>query len=423
MRENFILLTDSYKLTHHSMYPAGTEIVHSYLEARKGEGYTNVMWFGLQALLQKYLAGPVVEQWMIEEAEALSRQHFSAPLFNRKGWQRIVDVHGGRLPVAIKTVGPEGTVVPRGTTLMTVENTDPQLPWLTNAIESLLMHVWYPTTVATVGADLRKYFNTMVPEAATQFMLHDFGFRGVSSVESAEMGGMAHLVNFMGTDTLPAMRAAQQYYGAGLSGLAYSVAATEHSIMTQEGEFGEEQLIRRLIAEHPNQILSIVADSFDYYGCVRKIVKNLDLAKSGHTTVVIRPDSPTPTHPEPKQLMKWTLENSPTPVLWGDGISPEGIKEIVEYQAPEHRARLIFGMGGGLLQKVNRDTLRFALKCSAVKRDGEWLSVQKNPLDKSKASKVGYQTLGYRVFENGVILASQTFDQVRDVASRFTSVR
>ncbi len=419
MKENFILLTDSYKLTHHSMYPLGTQIVHSYLEARKGEGYAQVMWFGLQALLQKYFVGPVVEQWMIEEADTISRQHFSTPLFNRKGWQRIVDVHGGRLPIRIKTRGLEGEVHPRGTTLMTIENTDEQVPWLTNAVESLLLHVWYPTTVATIGADLRKYFNTVEPEGA-QFRLHDVGFRGVSSVESAEMGGMAHLVNFMGTDTLPAMRAAQQYYGASLAGLAYGVAATEHSIMTQDGEYGEEQMIRRLMAEHPNQILSIVADSFDYYKCVEKIVKNLDLAKRMGTTVVIRPDSVTPQHPSPRQLVRWTLENSPTNVLWSDGIDPQGIKDIVEYQTPEDQKRLVFGMGGGLLQKVNRDTLRFAIKCSAVKRDGGWVNVQKNPLDKTKASKVGYQTLAHLVFENGMLLASQTFDDVRARATFYT---
>ena len=34
------------------------------------------------------------------------------------------------------------------------------------------------------------------------FKLHDFGARGVSSLESAMLGGMAHLVNFRGTDTL-----------------------------------------------------------------------------------------------------------------------------------------------------------------------------------------------------------------------------
>jgi len=414
VKPNFILLTDSYKLTHHSMYPVDVTKVHSYLEARPGEGYQAVQWFGLQAILKKYFEGPVVESWMIDEAEALCQQHFSRPLFNRKGWERIVKVHGGRLPLRINSAR-EGAIFPRGTVLMSIENTDPSLPWLTNAVESLLLHVWYPTTVATVGHDMKAFFKAHVPDGLHDFMLHDFGFRGVSSVESAEMGGMAHLVNFKGTDTLPAMQAAQRYYGASLEGLAFSVAASEHSIMTQEGQAGEEGLIRRLIAEHPGQILSLVADSYNYYDFVKKVVKNADLAKQFGTTVVIRPDSPTPAHPEPSALVAWTLENSSNNVLWGDGIGPEGIKDIVLAQPPEQRKRLIFGMGGGLLQKVNRDTLRFAIKCSAVERDGQWQNVQKNPLDQTKKSKAGrvWPDAGCVVFENGVICQQETFEKIR----------
>jgi nicotinamide phosphoribosyltransferase len=401
------------------MYPVDVTKVHSYLEARPGDGYQVVQWFGLQAILKKYFEGPVVESWMIDEAEALCQQHFSRPLFNRKGWERIVKVHGGRLPLKIQA-GAEGTVHDRGDVLMSIENTDPMLPWLTNAVESLLLHVWYPTTVATIGHDLKAFFKSNVPEGMHDFMLHDFGFRGVSSVESAEMGGMAHLVNFKGTDTLPAMQAAQRYYGASLEGLAFSVAASEHSIMTQYGQDGEESLIRHLMATHPNQILSLVADSYDYYQFVQKVVRNLDVAKQFKCQVVIRPDSPTPQHPDPADLINWTLINTPETVnvLWGDGLTPEQIKDIVLRVDAVDRKRLVFGMGGGLLQKVNRDTLRFAIKCSAVERDGQWQNVQKNPLDQTKKSKAGRVTpdTGCVVFENGVICQQETFEKIRQRA-------
>ena len=133
---------------------------------------------------------------------------------------------------------------------------------------------------------------------------------------------------------------------------------------------------------------------------------------------MIRPDSPTPLHPAPAALVAWTLENSPNNVLWGDGIGPEGIKDIVLAQPVEQRKRLIFGMGGGLLQKVNRDTLRFALKCSAVERDGQWQNVQKNPLDQTKKSKAGrvWPEFGHTVFENGVICVQETFEKIRQRA-------
>jgi nicotinamide phosphoribosyltransferase len=97
----------------------------------------------------------------------------------------------------------------------------------------------------------------------------------------------------------------------------------------------------------------------------------------------------------------------------------------------------VYGMGGGLLQKVDRDTERFAMKSSAQERDGQWVNIQKNPLDKSKASLAGrlqvVNLTGHDeivpeeqwadpedprvrlkpVFENGVILREQTFEQVR----------
>lgn len=416
---NFILNTDSYKLTHHSMYPHEVQKVYSYLEAREGDGIQNVLWFGLQAILKEYFEGVVVTREMIDEAEAFAKCHFSDQnQFNRKGWERIVNVHGGRLPIEICAL-PEGYAVPRGTPLMTVENTDPKLPWLTNAVESLLMHVWYPTTVASLSFDLRTFFNKYVKDGAPQFMLHDFGYRGVSSNESARMGGMAHLLSFLGTDTLVGMQAAREYYGVSLEGLAYSVAATEHSIMTQYDQAGEETLIRQLMATHPNQILSMVADSYDYYQFVKKVVKNLDVAKKYGTKVVIRPDSPTPQHPNAYQVIQWTLDNTPDEinVLWGDGLTADEIKAVVHSVKPEQLKRLIFGMGGGLLQKVNRDTLRFALKCSDVTlEDGSHKDIRKNPLDQTKASKAGRFNLPL-VFKDGIITSSTTFDTIRQRVS------
>ena len=46
-------------------------------------------------------------------------------------------------------------------------------------------------------------------------MLHDFGYRGSTSVESAAIGGAAHLVNFLGTDTIAGMELLLRYYDTG----------------------------------------------------------------------------------------------------------------------------------------------------------------------------------------------------------------
>lgn len=459
MKQNLILQTDSYKLVHWKMYPAGTQHVYSYLEARTGATYPQTVFFGLQYLLKEYLEGIRVTREVIEEAYDVARAHFSHDdMFNLAGWWDLAERHGGRLPIRIRAV-PEGVALPAGTPLLTIENTDPKLPWLTNALESLLMKVWYPTTVASLSTYMRDKLGayceaTGGTRADSLYMLHDFGYRGVSSEESASLGGAAHLLCFQGTDTLQAMRLLQHYYGASLDGLAHSVAASEHSIMTAGGRRMEIDLARRIIAQHPNQIVSLVADSYDYYAFVDAMIAEKELIDRCRVQLVIRPDSPTSKHPKPQDLVQWTLwrikdklgcelvgdyKRVPYKVLWGDGIGPDGILDICETVRGDGFAvqNLVFGMGAGLLQKVNRDTQRFAIKCSARFVDGAWQDVQKDPLDTSKRSKAGrfqvfqdsisgevkvvtdgstpvgaYEPLLQPVFENGVILRQQTFDQI-----------
>lgn len=459
---NLILSTDSYKLTHASMYPEGTTHVYSYLEARRGAAHQDIVFFGLQPLLRK-LAGAVVTAQDVTEAKHLTDAHLGPGIFNEEGWNRIVEVHGGYLPVRIRAL-PEGTVVPQGNVMMTVENTDSQLPWLTNALESLLLHVWYPITVASLSRSVKEMFAERLKDAGApldglDFMLHDFGYRGVSSDESAEIGGAAHLVNFQGTDTVLAITFLQAMYGA-YEMPAFSVPATEHSVMTAQGRIGEVGIVSRLLDQYPTGILSLVADSYDVYEFIRNIgtrFKNRILERDGK--VVVRPDSGDPTEQLPDLLdLLWDCFGGTTTangyrildphvgLLWGDGIDGESeIEDILWHvmSAGYAPSNIVFGMGGGLLQKVNRDTERFAFKCSAQKRNGVWVDVQKDPLDSSKKSKAGrlrlrMDSLGEvetvreeeqdhdhivnsdlleTVFENGNILRFETFKDVRKRAA------
>lgn len=460
---NLILATDSYKLNHWNQYPHDTEAVYSYFESRVGAEFDTTVFFGLQAILRDYLEGQVVTMQDVERAQKLATAHFGDPtLFNYRGWEYIVQEHGGRLPVRIKAV-EEGTPVPVGNVLMTVENTDPKCFWLTNALESLLTHVWYPSTVATLSRSVKELLASYLDRTADsreglEFMLHDFGYRGASSHETAAIGGLGHLINFLGTDTLPAMLLGMEHYGADLNSLAFSVPATEHSVMTAKGPAGEYTVVQQLLNEYPSGILSVVADSYNIYEFVRRIgseFKDQVLSRDGR--FVVRPDSTTQEHPTPDLLVGWILNqlwedfggttnskgfkvlNDKVRVLWGDGIDPHGIEKILAYTALQgfSAENLVFGMGGGLLQKVNRDTQRFAFKASAIKRNGKWYTVQKNPLDATKKSKAGrlkllkldgkFQTivdledddhvgLLKTVFEDGEIVKTVSFDQVRENA-------
>jgi nicotinamide phosphoribosyltransferase len=145
MTSNLILLTDSYKVSHAKQYPKNTTQIYSYFESRGGE-FDDCVFFGLQYYLQKYLE-PGISQDNIDEAQDYLDKHLGPGLFNREGWEYILKQHKGKLPISIRAV-PEGMVIPNHNVLMTVENTDPKCWWLTNYLETLLVHVWYPSTVA-----------------------------------------------------------------------------------------------------------------------------------------------------------------------------------------------------------------------------------------------------------------------------------
>lgn len=459
---NFLLKTDSYKLTHWLQYPEGTQGVFSYFECRKGSTFNSFPWFGLQFVLLSHLVGKVFTEKDILEAEMIAKHHFgSANLFNKQGWYELLERHGGKLPVRIRAL-PEGTIVKPGVALFTIEGTDEdRFPWLVNPLETLTMQTWYPTTVCALSYNVKKLISKYLKvekesEDMLSFMLQDFGFRGASSFESAGIGGAAHLVNFLGTDTLAAMENAHNFYGAPWEGLAYSVPATEHSVMTAGGREYEEPLVGRLLKMYPTGSLSTVADSYDVYNFTSEIIgtKYHDEIMARDGVVVVRPDSVTPQHPDPATEMVelayrlwdkfgghvneagYKVLDKHVRLLWGDGIDITGIENIMysmHYSKFSVTNIACFGMGGGLLQKVNRDTQRCALKASAQKRDGVWHDCFKEPLDVTKKSLRGrlktirnasgeLETVREEaegkdemitVFENGELVNFQTFAEIR----------
>src|SRR5712692_7512199 len=184
---NLVLQTDSYKFTHWKQYPPGTQYVYSYLESRGGM-FHRTLFFGLQYYLLKYLCGPVVSEQDVLDAQEFVDRHIAPDVFNADGWMHIVRNRGGTLPVIIKAV-PEGSTVDVQNVLMTIENTDPHCYWLPNYLETLLLKVWYPITVATLSHAIRKVILDALQRSGDpsliDFKLHDFGYRGVSSEETA----------------------------------------------------------------------------------------------------------------------------------------------------------------------------------------------------------------------------------------------
>jgi nicotinamide phosphoribosyltransferase len=457
----FPLRSDSYKLTHWRQYPPGTTEVYSYLESRGGR-FPQTVFFGLQPYLRSYLAGCVVTREDVETADRLAEAHFGrAGIFHREGWMHIAERHGGRLPVEIRAVA-EGTAVPTHNVLMTIRNTDPACFWLTNFLETLLLKVWYPTTVATLSGALlgvleAAWRRSGEDPAAARFMLHDFGYRGVSSEESAALGGAAHLVHFRTSDTLIANLLLRAHYAAPDDPADWmpstSVVATEHSTMTAWGREHEVDAYRNVLRQYPEGVLSIVVDSFDVYRAAEQmfggVLREEVLARDG--LLVLRPDSGDPVQVllrllpslaasfgSTKNSAGYRLLHPKVRLLWGDGIGLESIERILENVLAQgwSAANLIFGMGGALLQRVNRDTQKFAFKCSSATVNGELRDVFKDPVtDPGKESKRGKLALvrGARgletvhcpgdcemegdllvpVFRDGRVLQHATLEQIR----------
>ena len=468
IENNICLLTDSYKVTHHYFYPEGTQKIYSYLESRLGAEFNKTIFYGLQYIIKKYLEGQVVTAEKIEEADKLISNHICEDIFNKEGWYYILDKHDGKLPIEIKAVA-EGTPVNVGNVLMTVENTDNRSFWLVNYLESLLLQVWYPSTVATLSAEVRKLSNFYLDVTGSckdnlDFMLHDFGYRGASSTDSSMLAGSAHLLSFSGTDTIPALTVPENYYNdSNLYG--FSVQATEHSVMTSLGSEGEFKQLINVIDNAKNGILSLVIDSYDYRnflveagksGSVLNDKINEFLAIDGNK-VVFRPDSgePVSTTIDCLNILEegfgsyltdngYKVFDSNIGLLWGDGLDYHKIRDIL-FAMKSHgwaAQNIIFGMGGGLHTSVNRDTQRNAFKCSAQLRNTQWFDIFKNPLDSSKKSKTGrfklihdndsFKTVNINddgedclksVFKDGKILVEYTFGDIKSRALNYSNFR
>ena len=454
--ENSILLTDSYKLSHWKMYPPEMEHMTSYLEARNGGAYPETVFFGLQYLLKKHFVGLRLCVNDINKAAEFCKLHFGRDdIFNTIGWVHILRKHDGYLPLRIRAV-PEGSIIPESNVLLTVENTCRECAWLVNHFETILVQLWYPCTVATISYNQKQTLLNGLQKSSESFamlpfMLHDFGYRGSTSQESAAIGGAAHLVNFVGTDNIAATQLLSDYYNETMAG--FSIPAAEHSTICVWGEEREVDAYRHILQNFDSGLVAVVSDSYDIYNAIDKLwggtLYNYVSGWGGRNvnrTLIVRPDSGDPTVVVPECLnllgknFGYSVNNMGYKVLpecvkmiQGDGISRHSLPEIVEsiLDAGWSLENMAFGSGGGLLQDCNRDTLRFAMKASAARMRGdpEWKEVFKSPRhDVGKASKKGYLYLSPTytttsvpltndvlrpVFENGTLLIDESFDTIR----------
>ena len=447
--------SDGYKYGHWRQYPPGTRFVESYFEARAGAAHGHIIPFGLQYYLMEYLEGTRLTREAVHKMHRRANKALGVDVFNWEGWHHLLDKHNGILPIRIRAI-PEGTPVPPLTPLFVVENTDYQFPWLTNFVETLLVKTWYPTTVASAQyAKYRMFLDFLVKNGTPSLIDHkwvDFGYRGVSSEESAALGGAAHLLAFRSSETAVADEFIEAYYG-GQECQSAGIPAAEHSTITAWEREREEDAYRNMLRQYPTGLVSVVSDSYDYGNAVRHIWGERLVAEvlTRDGTVVIRPDSGDP----PTTVLntcQWLARNfgcdinekgykvldRHVRIIQGDGIGYDSAYRILDTLDREGWSadNVTLGEGAGALQKVDRDTEDMAMKCCAVNVHGTWRDVHKDPVTgHSKVSKGGHLAVVNEggtvktvrkpdtgphpgdmlvpVFENGKILRTYGFEEIR----------
>lgn len=405
---NPLTSVDSYKLSHYSQLPPGTQHVYAYGSPRKGDSEIPILGLTkVGRLLSKGLTRSNVEDLRI-----LAKEH-GVP-FNDAGWFAMLAKYeeGAEFPLVVRGV-PEGTVVNPGTPVFSVVNRDEAFPWLTSFFETLILRaVWYPSTVAAISRECKKVIKKAMEETCVNldglpFKLHDFGARGVSSGESAALGGMGHLINFQGTDTIEAIVEIRKLYGEPMAG--FSIPASEHSTVTSWGPEGEEDMYEAFIKANagPGKVFACVSDSYNIWKALRKWKALEPLLLSLGGTLVVRPDSQDPVF-TPIRVIEELMELFGSTVnirgyrvlpehirvIQGDGINLESLKTLLFHLKQKKISidNIAFGMGGGLLQQCNRDTYGWAMKTSAVMVDDQWRDVYKDPLGGGKTSLRGMVT-------------------------------
>ena len=314
--------TDFYKTGHYKQYPENTQLVYSNMTPRsdrlfKWEDFDGkIVFFGLQAFIKEYL----IEEWNTKffgKSKEQVCKYYKRRMDTSLGQDavsvsQLEELHAlGYLPIEIRAL-PEGTKVPIGVPVFTIHNTLPEFFWLTNFLETVMScELWKPSTVATIAHQYKKMLDKYAEETGgdasfTALQGHDFSFRGMSGRHDAAMSGMGHLISFVGTDTIPAIDAAEEFYSANAEKelIGTSVPSSEHSVMCMGGKETEIETFRRLIEDvYPSGIVSIVSDTWNFWnvvgrGGILEQLKDKVMARQpdalGLNKVVVRPDSGDP---------------------------------------------------------------------------------------------------------------------------------
>lgn len=437
---NSLLISDAYKQSHRVQYPKGTNLVYSNWTPRSDKHAVTkngVVVFGIQTFLKK------LNRWFDEGFFKLPKDEviktFKDGYLGYFGVEpdttHVEELHDlGYMPIIVKCL-PEGSICPIGVPMLTIWNSLPRYYWVTNFLETIMStELWMPMTSATIAKEYRNILdgwsdNTCDNNEHVQFQAHDFSMRGMAGLESAMASGAAHLLSFVGSDTIPAVHYLKEYYSANpLSEMVgVSIPATEHSVMSMGTKSDEIGTFKRLITEtYPNGLVSIVSDTWDLWKVCKEYLpklKNEILKRDGK--VVIRPDSG-----DPADIICGTENNKGViELLWdvfggvnnekgyklldphigaiyGDSITLERANDICNRLAKKGFAssNIVFGVGSFTYQFNTRDTYGFAMKATYGEVDGIGRNIFKDPITDDGTKKSLKGLLSVVNSDNGLIV-------------------
>ena len=451
LKINPLLAIDAYKFGHMSMHPENIDYIYCNLTPRSMKYFNRsipaefidnkLVAFGMQMAVQDIIQSFDDNFFHRPLAEVLSEfLTTAAPFIGENAQARsilasnVTKLHKLQyLPLCIKTL-PEGTISNPQIPILTIVNTIPGFGWLPNYLETYIsQNTWKVATVATLSRIYRKIFEkysalTCDNNSHILFQGHDFSSRGMSSSEDSIKDSIGHMTQFWGSDSVHSAFTATTHYGFKNDlPLAFSVPATEHSIMCLGIALSsEEETFRRLLKQYNTGIIAIVSDTNDYWNTITTIAANLKddiLARQpdsmGLCKTVFRPDSGNPVDivcgdpaaPFDSPEFKGSIEclwdifggtinskgfkvlNPKVGLIYGDSITPQRANDILAGLAAKGFAssNIVFGIGSYAYNYSTRDSLGFAIKATAaIDSDDNLIPIQKTvKTDTGKKSACG----------------------------------
>ena len=432
IKTNPMLNKDFYKEFHGRCLPDGMTKSVSYFTPRKSrvEMWGSVVVHGYQAFIKQHLIDDWNENFFSRPKEDVVEE-YARVIENTMGKcdrERVAELHDLRyLPIEIWAL-PEGTLCPVGVPFFSITNTHPHFAWLPQTLESLISaELWYPMITATVGHTYRQIVNdayekTCDDDVKRAFALGNFDYRGDMGQDAALKAASGWLLSFGNTATVPAIPYMEAMYPCDCTKelVGRGANSTEHFVMCSNSandikEYEcqypfdprrERVFLKRLLTEIcPNESVSCVCDSYDYWNVVENIIPTLkDEILNHNGTFLVRGDSGDCVDVVTKTVFKlwdifggsvnskgYKVLDTHVKALYGDSIQIETAKRI--YQILEENGfaaqNVALGVGSfsmhciienGQFKPFTRDTFCSAIKACDAVINGEEIPIYKDPV-------------------------------------------